>query len=356
MSDTLDIPEPDRLEGVPHPRHAPGLVGHGRAWGEAEAALSGQMPHAWLIAGPEGVGKATFAWTFARRLLEAESDPGLAGRIAALSEPRLALVRRAWDDRAKRLKTQITVEEVRKLRGFLGMSSSGGGRRVVIVDPADEMNPSAANAVLKLLEEPPAGAVFLVITHSPSRLLPTIRSRCRLLRLDPLGSEEIGEALQGLGLPVSDRAPAVAALANGSVRRAVGLIQQDGLALYDELVSLLSTAPQIDRPAALALANSTTGRAGETRRALLLGLIETLLSRLALTGAGRPPDPAVSQAEGEMLARLAPFPAAGLAWAELSQTVSDRAAHALGVNLDPSGLILDILLKINETAGRVARP
>ena len=354
MSEVEERPEADRRDGAPHPRHTDSVVGHDRAWAEIEAALQGQMPHAWLLTGPEGIGKATFAWAFARRLLGA--DPATNARIAALSEPRLALVRRGWDERAKRLKTQITVDEVRKLQGFLAMSVPDGGRRVILIDPADDMNPNAANAVLKLLEEPPADVVFLVISHSPSSLLPTIRSRCRALRLDPLDPADLADALSGIGLTISDRAEAVAALSAGSVGRAVGLIEEEGLALYDRLVMLLGTCPVLDRPGALGLAAEVAGRGGEAKRDLLFALLETALARLARSGAGAPGPLAVSPEETATFARLAPGPAAGRDWAELSRTAGERVRHGLGVNLDPQGLILDILLKVNETAGRVARP
>jgi len=356
MTEADTLPEPDRREGAPHPRMAPRVFGHERARAETGAALEGAMPHAWLLTGPEGVGKATFAWAFARRLLGEESDPDLAGRVRALSEPRLALVRRGWDDKAKRLKTRITVDEVRKLRSFLSMSAADGGRRVIILDAADEMNANAANAILKLLEEPPRDVVFLVICHNPSGLLPTIRSRCRTLRFDPLTAEDLGAAIEGAGLIIPDRIEALAALSAGSVGRAAGLIEHDGLGLYDRLLGLLATCPQLDRAAALDLAGSVAGRGAEARRDLLLGLIDTALARLARTGAGAPAGPPAAPAEAETFARLAPGPDAARAWATLAQESSERAAHALGVNLDPAGVILDILLRINETAGRLSRP
>ncbi|MDJ1007703.1 MAG: DNA polymerase III subunit delta' [Paracoccaceae bacterium] len=356
MSDGEDRPEPDRIDGAPHPRMAGRVVGHARAVAEVDAAMAGAMPHAWLLSGPKGVGKATFAWTFARRLLGADADPQVAARVEALSEPRLALVRRAWDDRAKRLRTQITVDEIRKLRDFLGLSAPDGGRRVILIDAADEMNPAASNAVLKLLEEPPPKTVFLVICHNPAGLLPTIRSRCRPLRFDPLPPEDLGAALAGLGIESPDGAAAITALAGGSVGRAVGLIEGDGLGLYATLIALLAGCPNLDRSAALAFANAASARGAEAKRDMVFALIETALARLARAGTGAAGTTPVSPAEAETFARLAPGPAAARAWAELAQTVTARAAHALGVNLDPSGVILDILFKINETAGRVARP
>lgn len=357
MSEPEALPEPDRRPGAPHPRHAPRLVGHARPWAEAEAALdSGALPHAWLLTGPEGVGKATFAWAFARRLLDDRADPALRQRLAALSEPRLALLRRGWDHKEKRLRTRITIDEVRRLRDALSLSVPDGGRRAIILDAADEMNPAAANALLKMLEEPPRGAVFLVVCHNPSGLLPTIRSRCRSLRFDPLAPDDLAAALAGAGLDTGGRVEAVAALSGGSTGRAVGLLAEDGLALYDRLVDVLDTCPALDRPAALALAGEVTARGAESRRDLLLSLVDIALARLARTGAGVPPGAATGPAEARLLARLAPGPAASRAWAELSHDTGARAATALAVNLDPAGIILDILLKINETAGRLARP
>jgi len=198
MSETAPL-EADRAPGAPHPRETAVLIGQEAAEREfLEARGAGRLHHAWLISGPRGVGKATLAWRIARFLLttpvtadgrpDASAPPAsldsdwnapVARRVLALSEPRLFLLRRPWDAKAERLRQEITVDEVRKLRSFFGLSVADGGRRVVIVDAADEMNVNAANALLKLLEEPPANTVILLVSHQPSRLLPTIRSRCR---------------------------------------------------------------------------------------------------------------------------------------------------------------------------------
>ena len=171
-------PEPDRIEGAPHPRDTASLYGQGVAEARfLEALGSGRMHHAWLITGPRGVGKATLAWRMARVLLTDDPEPeaGLFGapeprtsletdpehpvirRIMAGSEPRLFHLRRPWDEKGGRLRAEITVDETRGLKSFFGLSAADGGRRVVLVDAAEEMNTSAANAILKLLEEPPQG-------------------------------------------------------------------------------------------------------------------------------------------------------------------------------------------------------
>ena len=212
-----DIPEPDRVPGAPHPRHTDRVIGQDNAIAEfMEAAQGGRLHHAWLLTGPRGVGKATLAWAIARWMLSGASGPfgatdtPEARRVAALSEPRLHLVRRPWDDKAGRLSAQITVDEIRRLLSFFHLSAAEGGRRVAIIDAADDMNLAAANALLKVLEEPPADALILKIAHQPAGLLPTIRSRCRTLRLSPLTPAQMGNVLAHLG--IDEDAEALAAL------------------------------------------------------------------------------------------------------------------------------------------------
>ncbi len=367
MSTPEDLPEPDRVEGAPHPRETARLIGQQAA--EAaflEAFNAGRLHHGWLIIGPRGVGKATLAWRIARFLLAAEpageapqgldipQDHPVARRMAALAEPRLFLLRRAWDEKKKRLKQVITVDEVRKLGGFFHLSATDGGRRVVIVDSADEMNPSAANALLKLLEEPPADATLLLVSHQPSRLLPTIRSRCRELRCAPLPPADLARAMSAAGS--DDNAPpeALSELSGGSVGEALRLSGLGGVDSYTELVALLSTLPRLDRPRALKLAESAAGPRNGERFDLLLRLVDLFLTRTARTGVTGPPLVEAAPGEGELMQRLCPDAAAARDWAELQQQLSTRARHGQAVNLDPAALLLDMFLRINETASRLA--
>ena len=364
-----EAPEPDRLPGAPHPRETARIFGHGEAERSfLDAFASGRLHHAWLITGPQGVGKATLAWRIARFLLSrpAEAPGGLFGapeppetldvpadhpvarRLAALSEPRLFLLRRPLDDRTKKLRQEITVDATRRLKGFFALSAAEGGRRVVIVDAADEMNRAAANALLKLLEEPPPEATLLLVCHSPARLLPTIRSRCRTLRLRPLGAGDLAEALRAAGAETVEgpTAPGLAALAEGSVGAAFQLIEADGLAFYGDLCQLLAAAPGIDRPSAIALAQ----KPGAEGFPLALHLTETFLARLARTGISGPPELEAVPGEAAALARLAPDPAAARAWAALAQEAGDRARHGFAVNLDPAALLLDMFLRVDGAA------
>lgn len=372
LGETEALPEADRAEGAPHPREAHDLFGH--AHPEAaflEAFNSGRMHHAWLITGPKGVGKATLAWRIARFLLatpmaqdnalfaapapdrlDISPENPVAHRIHALSEPGLFLLRRPWDHDKKRLKTVITVEEIRKMKDFFGLSAGGNGRRVVIVDAAEEMNQNAANALLKMLEEPPKNAVLLLISHQPSQLLPTIRSRCRTLTLGTLDVQDMGRALKQAGIEVVDNA-ALTELAAGSVGEAVALIQQEGLTLYAEIMELFATLPQMDRPRALKLADSGGARGAGARFDLTLDLMDRMMSRLARTGAAGHPPAEILPGEADLLTRLAPDLNAGRAWADLSADLTARARRGKAVNLDPAALLLDMCLRIGSTAQRL---
>lgn len=371
MSD--DATQPDRLDGAPHPRDTARLIGQDAA--EAaflDAFNTGKLHHGWLLTGPRGVGKATLAWRIARFLL-ATPDPDAGGmfasepapsldispdhpvarRIAAGGEGALKSVTRTVDEKTKRLRKQIVVDDIRKLNGFFQMSAADGGRRVVIVDDADLMNTNAANALLKMLEEPPARAIILLISHRPSGLLPTIRSRCRTLRLGTLSPDQMAQALSQSGVDVEGDPAALAALSGGSVGGALGLSLMGGLDIYKELVSILGTLPQLDRTRALALAEAAAARGAEEKLALLFTLVDILLLRLARTGAlGAPPETQAAPHEHALLTRLSPTPAQGRAWAEAAQNIGARARHGMAVNLDPAALVLDTLFKMGDTAPR----
>lgn len=373
MTDTP--PEADRIQGAPHPRETDHLFGQDAAQAEFLSAFNtGRLHHGWMITGPRGVGKATLAWKLARFLLAApDGDGGLFGappppdtldvdpdhpvarRIAALSEPRLFLLRRPYDEKGDRLKQDITVEEVRRMKSFFTLSAADGGRRVAIIDSVDEMNTSAANALLKLLEEPPAGVTLFLISHQPSRLLPTIRSRCRELRLAPLAPEPLAAALEQAGGAIAaDEAQPLAQLAGGSVGEAFRMTHLEGLSTYQNLIALFDTLPRLDRPRALALADSGTGKGAEPRFDLILTLIDLFLARVAKAGITRQTPPEAAPGEAALIARLAPDQNAARQWAELAQTLGLRARRGKAVNLDPAALLMDMVLKVDETAAQVA--
>jgi DNA polymerase III subunit delta' len=368
MSD--DLPEPDRIEGAPHPRETGAVFGHQAAEAEFLASFnSGRLHHGWLVTGPRGVGKATLAWRIARFLLATPADEGgffaapaatsldipddhpVARRVRQLAEPRLFLLRRGPNDKETALAQDIRVDEVRKMKSFFALSAADGGRRVAIIDAADEMNVGAANALLKLLEEPPAGATFLVISHQPHRLLPTIRSRCREVRLSPLGPQDLSDALTLAGGAVApEQAQALAELGSGSVGEAFRLTNLDGLKIYQTITALMATLPRMDRQRAIALSDMASGKGNEAQFDLILTLLDLFLARLARAGATGVAAPEAAPGEAALMARLAPTATHARAWADLAQTLGIRARRGRAVNLDPAALLLDTLLKMNETA------
>ncbi|MFW6027862.1 MAG: DNA polymerase III subunit delta', partial [bacterium] len=305
-----EIPESDRLEDFPHPRETLDLVGH-----EAEEALlagiraGGRMPHAWLICGPRRIGKATLAYRVARAVLrhgvgggpeDSLSVPGddpVARRIAAQAHPDLLVLRRQWDEKLKRLKTTLNVDEVRRLNGFLAQHAGAGGWRVVIVDAADDMNANAANALLKLLEEPPQKALLLLIAHAPAKLLPTIRSRCRTLRLRPLTPEAVTEIVRRHAKEElsGEDAALLAYLARGSAGRALQLASHGGLEVYKQFSDLLAGLPELDSGRLHRLADRTSGKGAEQVFALtgelMCEAIETVVHLKTGDGTGPPGAP-----------------------------------------------------------------
>lgn len=367
-----DETPPDQIEGAPHPRDTLRLFGQEAAEADfLDAYRKDRLHHGWLLTGPRGIGKATMAWRIARFLLATPiSDGGMfaapapesldispdhpvSRRMAARGEPGLASIIRSADEKTKKLRTQIVVDDIRKLNRFFGLSAADGGRRVVIVDSADEMNPNAANALLKMLEEPPERTVLLLISHQPSRLLPTIRSRCRSLRLSPLDPQDMQAALDQTGITPKGAPDHMASLAAGSVGAAIRLASLDGVALYAQLVALLDSLPRLDRARAMALAESAVGRTAQDRFEMMLTLIDILLARLARTGAtGTPPLPEAATGEAALLSRLSPNPAKARDWAETSALITGRSRHGQAVNLDPAALVLDTFFKIQTTAGR----
>ncbi|MDQ2705322.1 MAG: DNA polymerase III subunit delta' [Pseudomonadota bacterium] len=266
----------DTLDGIPEPAENPCLFGHGQAASMLAAAYrAGKLPHALLLAGLLGVGKATLAFHLAYHLLkfprhedappdlaEPDRESALFRQIAIGAHPSVLHLTRPVNEKTKGFKTVVTVDEIRKVNRFLSMTSHDGGYRVVIVDPADDMNVSAANALLKNLEEPPARTVFILITHSPGRLLPTIRSRCQMVRFSPLGQDDQIAALSQFDIQPPADEPARQALAErsgGSVRMAILLTQYGGLEIAGE-TDKIARAASLDIPGAHKLADAVAGR------------------------------------------------------------------------------------------------
>ncbi|MGI9475586.1 MAG: DNA polymerase III subunit delta' [Hyphomicrobiaceae bacterium] len=369
---TIEVyPEADRLDPFPHPRHTEVVFGHTAAEAQLAAGLSGgNLHHAWLLVGPSGVGKATLAYRFARAALSgAEGDgpallmdegklPVNAGSkashlVRALSHPDLLVLRRPYDIKAKRFKTNITVDEVRRLRDFLGHKQSGRGWKVVIVDSADELNVNAANALLKSLEEPPAGAIFFLISSMPGRLLTTIRSRCRQLTMHPLGDTDLqaaaGQALTAaeLEMPDSDAWPLLLRSSAGSVGRLLRLASDDGIALSKKVDQVFGNLRRPDWPLLHQLSDEFAAvAAGEKFEAF----IDLLLARLARTVR------AAATGQGDSVdldtVRKLGTQADLASWAALWETLVREKSAQGALNLDRKAFVLDCVTRLNRLAGR----
>ena len=359
----------------PPPRANPHLLGHA----EAEASLlealhSGRLPHAWLISGPRGVGKATLAFRFARTVLArgavAAQPGGLFGdepppaeglhldagdavfrRVASGGHADLLTAERQIGDNGKR-RTEIVVDDVRAIGAFLRLTPAEGGWRVVVVDSADEMNRHAANALLKILEEPSPKALLLLVSHNPGRLLATIRSRCRRLSLKPLGDEQVAELLDRYrpDLDAGD-ARVLARLGEGSIGRALALANEGGLELYRDLMGVVESLPAIDVVALHALGDRLARPGAEDAFLTAAHIVQWWLGRLILVGvqADAQADQPTDGGERERMERL--LAGRGLdPWLEVWEKISRLLARAEGANLDPKQVVLNVFLALENVA------
>ena len=332
---------------VRHPRETPDLFGHR----EAETALltayrSGRIPHAWLIGGAQGIGKATLAYRMARfvlthrdplapsvqraETLAVDPDHHVARQITAGAHGGLLVLERGLNDRGV-MRTVITVDETRKTISFFGSTAAVDGWRVCIVDTVDELNSNAANALLKILEEPPQRSLFLLVSHSPARALPTILSRCRKLPLRPLATDDVVRAASQAGnIAIDDPALTEAAeAAEGSVARALTLLGGDALKLQQRTAALLATLPQVDPRELHALGDALGGSDRVALAAFIDGVDRWISEKLRVDDAN---------ANLPRLARLAEV------WEKIISAARDTEAY----NLERKPLVFSVFGMLAE--------
>jgi DNA polymerase-3 subunit delta' len=340
-----EIEETDRLEGFPHPREIFRFFGNAEALARASRAVrSGRPPQGWLITGPPGVGKATLAYRVARYLLrygateqgpeDLAIDPSdaVSKQVTAGAHPGLRTLKRGINPKTGKLMTETSVDVIRHLAGFFGMTSGAGGWRIAIIDTADEMSDEAANALLKALEEPPSRAMLMLLSNTPGKLLPTLRSRCQRLDLRPLSEQDVAAGLAAY-LPQAkenDRA-ALAKLSGGSIGAALPLADEGGMALAREAERIVEHAAKPDIAALLALGDRV--RKPDDLSAFGDLLVQALTDRVR--------DRARS-------GRSIQFRAWIEAWEKIRQTFIDAET----LHLEPRQTILSSVMAVSEAARR----
>jgi len=350
--DAEDQAESDRFDDAPHPRETLAFFGNEAAERELlDAYRRDRMAQAWILSGPNGVGKATLAWRLARFLLahpdpaakevqdaqtlDVPADSPAARRIASMALADIFLLRRSWNEKTKKFYTEIRIDDVRDIIQSFHRSSGTGGWRVAIVDCADDLNRASANALLKLIEEPPQRSIFLIVAHQLGRVLPTIRSRCRKLALRPLDESEIAQAIRALGQPWAsmpgEDIAAAAESSEGSVQEALRLLDGDGVAFDKVLRAFFSNLPHVDWLAVHALADKLTGRDNESSYETFMRALQRWMDQRVRRGAE----------EGAGAGRL-------LAYADAWDEIAQAARETDVFNFDKRALVLGIFERLER--------
>ncbi len=344
MTDSIDFPQADKATGCLHPRETYNLIGHNQAeLVFLRAIRSDKLHHAWLLTGQKGVGKATLAYRMIRTILGGQSrletsidvteqDP-VAQRIQSLGHGDFFLLRRPYDHKSKKLRSEIPVAETRKLQDFFSHKASEGGWRVCLVDSMDEMNRNAENGILKILEEPPEKSIIILLSSAPGRLLPTIRSRCQILSLRPVSLEDIASWLRSLDKWDDELIGSASQLSRGAPGKALALMQNADDVLKP-LQLFLKSLEKGDARVDQKLANTLSGNGFSLQRQLFWDALEDILHAQAiysLTGEWQ-------GAFGPMSASKTPS-----TWQRLWQQVGHFKSRESAINMDKKTVMQDVL-------------
>ncbi len=365
-----DVPESDRLFDLPHPREQSELIGHTTAEQQLLTAyLGGKAHHAWILGGTRGIGKATLAYRFTRFVLKhpdptnfgtppatlhVDRDDPVFRRVASSGHSDVFVARRIYDPKSKRLRSEISAETIRKTSQFYTRTAGEGGWRICIVDAADDMNKTAANALLKVLEEPPPRALFILIAHARGRMLPTIRSRCVSLHLNGLTPEHLAAVLRQNGSEEElSGIEELATLSLGSPGRALELLRGKGWSNFQDFTKLISAAPSTDHKACMAFAERLGARGAEAEFRLFFELLSDWLAASIRRRAVSPQSstflPAAQWAD-----RAMPRQKLG-EWSNAWQQITHSIARTNALNLDRKQTVMQAIQTIGDAAAQSPR-
>ena len=372
MNDELNYFFSDKIAGAPHPMLANEIIGHSsQKLSFLSSFASNRLPQCWLLAGDMGIGKASFAWLIAKFLLTTKYQPAdlkidlnetninsilepqsgsTLNRIISGSEQRVYIVRRGYNEKRKAFFKNISIEDVRKLQSYCSLSIADGGKRIIIIDTADDLNKSSSNALLKLLEEPPKNTIFLLISHQPNLLLPTIKSRCQKLSFSNLDQTDLGAVLTAIGCKIepSDEV-SLSILSKGSAGAACRLINSNCINLYRDILNIASSLPNLNTNKILQLSQNYFAKAKPSEFEIFIEIMQHFFSRLCKTGVMQKPVlPSVTDTEATIMKSLSPNLKSARLWSEAANISIAKLNKGYLLNIDIESLILDAFIYLEE--------
>ena len=372
MSDEPDHFFSDKLAGAPHPMQAKEIIGHtSQKISFLNFFASNKIPQCLLLTGDKGIGKASFAWLIAKFLLTTKYEPAdlkidlnesnissllepqdseTLNRIIAGTEQRVYIVRRGFNEKRKTFFKNISIEDVRNLQSYCSLSITNGDKRVIIIDSADDLNKSSGNALLKLLEEPPKNTFFLLISHQPSLLLPTLKSRCQKLSFSNLNQTDLRTVLTKIGCVIvpSDEV-SLSILSNGSAGAACTLINSNCINLYQDILNIASSLPNLRTDKTLQLSQNYFAKKKPNEFEIFLEMMQYFFSRLCKTGAMQKPLlPSVTDDEIKIMKKLCPSLRTANLWSEAANITLTKLNRGYHLNIDIESLILDAFIYLEK--------
>ena len=372
MNDELNYFFSDKIAGAPHPMLANEIIGHSsQKLSFLSSFASNRLPQCWLLAGDMGIGKASFAWLIAKFLLTTKYQPAdlkidlsktninsilepqsgsTLNRIISGSEQRVYVVRRGYNEKRKAFFKNISIEDVRKLQSYCSLSIADGGKRIIIIDTADDLNKSSSNALLKLLEEPPKNTIFLLISHQPNLLVPTLKSRCQKLSFSNLDQTDLGAVLTAIGCKIepSDEV-SLSVLSKGSAGAACRLINSNCINLYRDILNIASSLPNLNTNKILQLSQNYFAKAKPSEFEIFIEMMQHFFSRLCKTGVMQKPVlPSVTDNEAKIMKSLCPNLKSARLWSEAANISLAKLNKGYLLNIDIESLILDAFIYLEK--------